>query len=139
MKKLDLPFLFITYLLQLTQLFLLLYARISTRLYNYWFNTRDAKTLMSDLLRWLVFILSTVFYLTLHTLHLLLKLIAALVQLKPFWSFLSFWPCLYNEIFTDPKRCSIFEMMTDPQYLSTGTNLRARMLRQTKRQFLFKG
>ena len=139
MNKLDLPFLFITYLLRLTQLFLLLYARISTSRYNYWFNTCEAEALMSDLLRWLVFILSTAFYLTLHALHLLLKLIVALVQRMPFWSLLSFWPRLYYEIFTDPKRRSIFEMMTDPRYLSTTTKLRACVLRQTKRLFLFKG
>ena len=66
MDKLDLPVLFIAYLLRLTQLFLLLYARISTRLYDYWFNTCDAKFLMSDLLRWFVFVLSTAFYLMLH-------------------------------------------------------------------------
>ena len=139
MDKLDLPVLFIAYLLRLTQLFLLLYARISTRLYDYWFNTCDAKFLMSDLLRWFVFVLSTAFYLMLHAFHLLLKLIVALVQRMPFWSFLSFWPRLYYKIFTDPKRRSIFEMMTDPRYLSTTYKLRARVSRQTKRQFLFKG
>jgi hypothetical protein len=139
MDKLDLPILFITYLLRLTHLTLLLYARISTSLYNYWFNTNEATALISDLLRWLTFVLSTVSYLTLHALHFLLKLIIATVQRMPFWSFLSFWPRLYYEIFTDPKRRSIFEMMTDPRHLSTSNNLRARVSRQTKRQFLFKG
>jgi hypothetical protein len=103
MSKIDLPFLLIAYLLRLTQLFLFLYATYSSRLYNYWFHTNDVLALSRDPICWAIYIFPSTTCFMLQDLHILLKLIVGLIQLLPFWAFLSFWPHLYLLILTNPK------------------------------------
>ena len=116
MSKIGFPISFIAYSLQMTYQFLLLYARISSKLYNYWFNTNDASDICSDTLCCTTYIFYYASCLTLCSPHILLRLIIGSVQLLPFWTLFSFWPCLYYLILTNPKHRSFLQMMRDPRY-----------------------
>jgi hypothetical protein len=138
MNKIDLPILFITYLLRMTHLFLLLYVKVSSRLYNYWFHTCDVKDLSSDFFRWMVYLFSTASCWMLHGLHFLFKLIVGSIQLLPCWSLCFFWLCLYYLILIDPKCWTFVQMFTDPRYQGTAFPSRARVSRHTWHQFISK-
>jgi hypothetical protein len=60
-----------------------------------------------DFLIWLQFLACHFFCFTLHVVHILLKLIVALVQSLPFWRALAFWPRFYWGILTNPNRRSL--------------------------------
>ena len=139
MSKLDLPFLLIAYLLRLTQLFLLLYATYSSRLYNYWFHMNDVSALSQDSIRWAIFIFSSTSCFMLQGLHILLKLIVGLIQLLPCWAFLSFWARLYILLLTNPKCRTLFQMLHDPRYHALTPHSKARILRYTWEQYIARG
>jgi hypothetical protein len=82
-NKIDIPILFITHLLRMTHLFLLLYVKVSSRLYNYWFHTCNVKDLSSDFFHWMVYFFCSCWML--HGLHFLFKLIVGSIQLLPCW------------------------------------------------------
>ncbi len=139
MSKLDLPFLLIAYLLRLTQLFLLLYATYSSRLYNYWFHTNDVSALFQDSICWAIFIFSSTSCFTLQGPHIQVKLIVGWIQLLPCWAFLSFWPCQYILLLTDPKHQTLLQMLQDLRYQASTPHSWARILRSTWRQYIARG
>jgi hypothetical protein len=104
MDKLDLVFL---HALQMTPPFFLLAGRKVCHFYDYWFYTCENALLRADLLVWLQFLACHVFCFTLHVVHILLKLIVALVQSLPLWSAFAFWLRFYWGILTNPNRRSL--------------------------------
>jgi len=79
MDKLDLVCLPFVYVLQMTTLFFLLAGRKICHFYDYLFHTCENAALRADLLIWLQFLICHFFCFTLHMVHILLKLIVALV------------------------------------------------------------
>jgi hypothetical protein len=86
-----------------------------------------------------IYIFSSTTCLTLQGLHILLKLIFGLIQLIPFWAFLSFWPRLYLLVLTDPKRQTLFQMLQDLRYHAPTLHSRARISCSTWQQYIARG
>ena len=95
MDKLDLVFLPFVYALRMIQPLFLLAGSTICRFYDYWFHTCDNVALCTDALVWSQFLVCHFSCFFLHVVHILLKLIVALVQSLPFWSAFAFWPRLY--------------------------------------------
>jgi hypothetical protein len=99
----------------------------------------DVSALSHDSICWAIYIFSPTTCFTLQGLHIFLKLIVGLIQLLPFWAFLSFWPHLYLLILTDPKRSTLFQMLQDMRYHASTPHSRARISCSTWQQYIARG
>jgi len=136
MDKLDHIFLPFIYALRMTTPFFLLVGRKICHFYDYWFHTCENVALRADLLIWLQFLACHVFCFTLHVVHILLKLIVALVQSLPLRSAFAFWPQFYWGILTNPNRRSLRDMLLDQRCQHSLLDSRSPVSRQTRRRFL---
>ncbi len=96
-------------------------------------------TLSQDLIRWAIFVFSSTSCLTLQGLRILLKLIVGWIQLLPCWAFLSFWPCLYILLLTDPKSWTLLQIIQDLRYQASTPHSRAKISHSTWRQYIARG
>jgi len=137
MDKIDLFFLFITYLLRMTLTLLLPSSR---SYYDYWFHTCDNFQLRADLSKWIRFLPGMAVCAGLYMLHIMLKLLVGIVQRVPGSSIILFWPRFYWHIMTDLNGRSVYAMLMDPRC----TTMRLprdlpTVSRITRRQFHAKG
>ena len=122
MDKLDLVLLPFVYVLRMTPPLFLLAGSQLCHFYNYWFHTCDSVALRADILVWFVFLACQVASFYLHAVHILLKLIVALVQSLPLWNALAFWPHFCWGILTNPNRRSLRDMLMDPRFRRSSLN-----------------
>ena len=106
------------------------------RFYDYWFHTCDNVALCADALVWSRFLACHVSCFFLNVVHILLKLIVALVQFLPFWSMFAFWPRFYWGILTNSNRRSLRDMFLDPRCQRSLLNGPPPVSCQTRRKFL---
>jgi hypothetical protein len=123
MDKLDLVFLPFVFVLRMTQPLFLLTGSQLCHFYNYWFHTCDNVALRADILVWSgAFLACQAASFSLHAVHILLKMIVALVQSLPLWNAFAFWPCFYWGIRTNPNRRSLRDMLMDPRFWRSSLN-----------------
>jgi hypothetical protein len=115
MDKLDLVLLPFVYVLRMTPPLFLLAGSQLCHFYDYWFHTCENAVLCADLLVWFQFIICHVFCFSLHVVHILLKLIVALVQSLPLWNAMAFWPWFYWGILASSNRRYFRDMFVDPR------------------------
>ena len=104
--------------------------------YDYWFHTCENAALCADLLVWFRFFICHVFCFSLHVVHIILKLIVALVQSLPLWNVMVFWLRFYWGILTSSNRHSFRDMFMDPRCQQSQLVSRSPMSRLTRHRFL---
>ena len=73
MDKVDLLVLPLTYLLRMTVTLLYLADSLTSRVYNYWFNTSDNAQMREDVSAWTIHITLRAIMALLYALHILIK------------------------------------------------------------------
>ena len=114
MDKLDLVLLPFVYVLRMTPPLFLLAGSQLRHFYDYWFHTCEKAALHADLLVWFQFFICHVFCFSLNVVHIILKLIVALVQSLPLWNAMVFWPRFHWGVLTSSNKRSFRDMFMDP-------------------------